>query len=172
MRTHASALIDLLAITAFVMTLILLSGCERKEERAIDKTPADNVQQIDENDLDSAQDVVDAYQDASNAKDVGRVTGLVVRRLVDEGEEAIRKGWNDVRTTRFEVLSVEERGEGKMWVIGRYDVELEDGTARNEEYWVFPVYKENGQWRIDPHGAKAATDEWMKENKKGPYAGS
>jgi hypothetical protein len=170
MRTHTAALVDLVAIVAFAMTLILLSGCERDETPQPRGTGGSSVDHLDENDMDSAQDVVDAYQDARNAKDVGRVTGLVVQRLVDEGDEAISKGWTDVRTTRFEVLSVEERGENKMWVIGRYDVELEDGTAKNEEYWVFPVYKENGKWRIDPDGAQAATDEWQKENKKGPYA--
>lgn len=170
MRTHASAMIDLLIFTAFIMTLILLSGCERDDAPQPRGTGGSSVEQLDENDMDSAQDVVDAYQDARNAKDVGRVTGLVVQRLVNEGDEAISKGWNDVRTTRFEVLSVEERGEDKVWVIGRYDVDLEDGTSKNNEYWVFPVYKENGKWRVDPNGAEAATDEWMKENKKGVYA--
>jgi hypothetical protein len=170
MRTRAAALIDLLAIVAFIMTLIVLSSCGRDEAPQPRGTGGSSVEQLDESDLDSAQDVVDAYQAARNAKDVGRVTGLVVQRLVDEGDEAISKGWNDVRSTRFEVLSVEERGDSKMWVIGRYDVELEDGTTKNEEYWVFPVYEENGKWRIDPDGAQAATDEWLRENKKGPYA--
>jgi hypothetical protein len=169
MRTESAALIDLFVLVAFLMTLILLAACERAEAPSPEGTGGGG-QQLEADDLNDAQDVVDAYQDARNANDVGRVTGLVVQRLAEEGEEAVRKGWDDVRSTRFEVQSVEERGENKMWVIGRYDVELEDGTVKREDYWVFPLYKENGQWRIDPDGAQAATDEWLQENKKGPYA--
>lgn len=163
---YTRSVIDLLFLVVFIMTLMLLTGCGRDDERHAE-TP---VQQLQKDDLDSGQDVVDAYEDARNARDVGRVTSLVVQRLVDEGGDAISKGWNDVRSTRFEVLSVEDRGEDKMWVIGRYDVELEDGTTNTEDYWVFPLYKENGKWKIDPSGAKEATDEWLKENHKGPYA--
>jgi hypothetical protein len=165
-RSNYAALIDLFVLVAFMMTLVLLAGCERDDSHT-QPTPVDNIQK---DDLDSAQDVVDAYEEARNARDVGRVTGLVVGRLVDEGEEAVTEGWKDVRSTRFDVTSVEERGENKVWVIGRYDVDLEDGTTRHEEYWVFPLYKENGKWKVDPDGAQAATDEWLKENKKGPYA--
>lgn len=164
------AMMDFLALVALLMTVILLSACESKSEEddaTIDGVTRD-VAELNEDDMDSPEDVVEAYEEARNARDAVRVTGLVIERIAKEGEEAISEGWDEISSTRFDVVEVEKRSEDKVWVIGKYHVDYEDGTVRDEDYWVFPVYKENGEWKVDPDGAEEATEQWRKENEDVP----
>jgi hypothetical protein len=154
-----------LAIAALVAAgLLILAACQKDEnlEERMDTTPSESSANLDAEDLNSAQDMVTAYEEARNAGDVGRVTGLVVERLANEGEAAIKEGWDDVRATRFDLDKIETADEeNKAWAVGKYTVELEDGTVKEYDQWVFPLYKENGEWKIDPDGAEEATEKWM-----------
>ena len=163
------AMLDFLALIALLTTVMLLSACDgRSEQEAKQDGVSDVVAEMNEEDMDSPEEVVEAYDEAHNARDVARVTGLVIKRIADEGEEAVSEGWKGISSTRFEVTNVEERGENEVWVVGKYHVDYDDGTVRDEDYWVFPVYKENGEWKVDPDGAEAATEKWRKENDKVP----
>ncbi len=157
-----------LAIAALVAAgLLVLAACQKEEnlEERLDTTPSESSANLDAGDLDSAEDVVDAYQEARNAGDVGRVTGLLVERLAGEGEEAIKEGWKDVKSTRFELEKVETSDDqNKAWAIGKYTVELADGTVTEYDRGVFPLYKENGKWKIDPDGAEKATENWKEKS--------
>jgi hypothetical protein len=153
-----------LAIAALVAAgLLILAACQKEEslEERLDTTPSEASTDLDAEDLDSAEHVVEAYEEARNAGDVGRVTSLLVERLAGESEEAIKEGWKDVKSTRFDLEKVETSDDqNKAWAIGKYTVELEDGTVKEYDRWVFPLYKEDGKWKIDPDGAEEATEEW------------
>jgi hypothetical protein len=158
-------MMDLIVVALVAAAMLLLASCrdDTNASEKLDVTPSNESKGLGVEDMDSAEVVVTAYERARNAGDVGRVTALVVERLANEGEEAITEGWKEVRSTRFELKRIEKETENKAWAIGRYTVESEDGTVQTYDKWVFPLYKEDGQWKIDPDGAEEATRRWQEK---------